>query len=104
MERLNKINELLKVLKNTNDAFNKRFGDIKVANKETLIEAGSITLKASFQMENSDIKNIRQKVLEVFAAIQYSNIPKEAFNKYSEMELDYLIKYFNLMIEECNKR
>ncbi len=97
---MNKINELYKVLKDVNDAFNKRFGDINMANDEILMEAAMIMVKVSLTLPNN-INNIRQKATEVFFAIQNSD--NNALDKYADKELDYLITLYKLVIEECKK-
>nr|BDI55227.1 MAG: hypothetical protein [uncultured archaeon] len=100
---MSKTKELTKLIKEVNKLADKKFGNIKSANEETVFQFIRLMKNVFEKAPDYKDENIHQKAVEAFILFRESNMPKNMFNEYAEKELDYLIDFIKLTINELKK-
>ncbi|KKN07376.1 hypothetical protein LCGC14_1067700 [marine sediment metagenome] len=101
---MNKTKKLKKLIKKINKICTKRY--INITNPEAILgKLSKDVFMAAIKVLEFDENLITNysKALEVFQLIRQTNIPEEAFNKYAEKEIDYIIRFFKQFIIEMKK-
>ena len=100
---MSKTKELTKLIKEVNKLADKKFGNIESANEETVFQFIRIMKNVIEKAPDYKDENIHQKAIETFVLLRESDMPENMFNEYAEKELNYLIDFNKLIIDELKK-